>query len=270
MRRYTGRVLDIGTTLKAERERRGLALDDAAEATRIRATLLAAIEADEFDRLPGPTYARGFVRAYAEYLGLDAQPLIDEFDVRYAAAPWELDDEVMFPRRRGPRGARSGRESGIVVVALAGILAVAVLVVIASTYPSARTTPLGAAAVSVVTVTEAAVNPVATAVTAQTAPDSTSAAAQAVVYLRASAQTTVTVRALGSPPDTAPLFQREIDPDPAHPEGLRLPRSASGYLIRLNRPGTMTLVVNGSPVVPGPADTLLSVDPNGRVAAVAE
>jgi cytoskeletal protein RodZ len=260
-------VLDIGNTLRTERERRGLTIDDAAEATRIRATLLAAIEAEEFDRLPGPTYARGFLRSYAELLGLDPQPLVDEFNVRYAAAPWELDDEVMFPRRRGPRGTRGGRESGIVVVALAGILAVAVLVVIASTYPSTREAPLGTAT-SVVTVTEAAVNPVATAVTAQTAPDSTSAAAQAVVFVRALEETTITVRALGAPASTAPLLQRDVVPDDAHPEGVRLPRSASGYLLRLNRPGTVTLVVNGSPVVPGPTDTLLSIDPNGRVAAV--
>jgi hypothetical protein len=51
---------------------------------------------------------------------------------------------------------------------------------------------------------------------------------------------------------------------------VRLPKSTSGYLIRLDRPGTVTLVVNGSPVVPGPTDTLLSVDPNGRVAVVTE
>ena len=260
-------MLDIGNSLKAERERRGLALDRAAEATKIRTTYLAAIEAEAFDALPGATYARGFLRTYADYLGLDAEPLIEEFNARYAAAPWELDDEVMFPRRRGPRDARRGRESGIVVVAVAGILAVAVLIVIASTYPSSPA-PLAAGATSVITVTEAAVNPVATAVTAQTAPDSTSAAAQAVVLLRPTAQTTVTVRALGAPDTTAPIFQQEIAPDTVRGDGVRLPRSASGYLIRLDRPGTLTLVVNGSPVVPGPTDTLLSVDPNGRVASV--
>ena len=106
--------------------------------------------------------------------------------------------------------------------------------------------------------------------TAQTAPDSTSAAAQAVVYVKALDQTTLTVRALGGAEGTAPLFQQELNPDPARPDGVRLPKSASGYLIRLDRPGTITLVVNGSPVVPGPTDTLLSVDPNGRVAAVTE
>ena len=262
-------MLEIGATLRTAREQRGLSLDDVAEATKIRASQLAAIEEEAFEQLPGPTYARGFIRSYADLLGLDAQALVDEFNARFASAPWELDDEVMFPRRRSARASRRGRESGIAVVAIAGILAIAVLVVIASTYPSSRDTPLPPTGTEVVTITEAAVNPVATAVTAQTAPDSTSAAAQAVVVLRATAQTTVTVRALGAPATAAPIFQEELTPDPARPD-VKLPKSASGYLIRLDRPGTLTLVVNGNPVVPGPTDTLLSVDPNGRVSAVAE
>ena len=264
-------MLDIGATLKTAREQQGLSLDDAAEATKIRSSYLVALEEEAFEQLPGPTYARGFLRSYAELLRLDPQILIDEFNVRFAAAPWELDDEVMFPRRRSARASRRGRESSIVVVAVVGILAVAVLIVIASTYPSTRTTPVPATnATSVVTITEEAVNPVATAVTAQTAPDSTSAAAQAVVYVKALDQTTLTVRALGAAETAAPLFQEEITPDPNRPDGFKLPKSASGYLIRLDRPGTVTLIVNGSPVVPGPTDTLLSVDPNGRVAAETE
>lgn len=263
-------MLDIGATLKSAREQQGISLDDAAEATKIRSSYLVALEEEAFEQLPGPTYARGFLRSYAEYLDLDPQVLIDEFNVRFAAAPWEVDDDVMFPRRRSARSSRRGRESSIVVVAVVGIVAVAVLIVIASTYPSARSTPVATDGASVVTITEEAVNPVATAVTAQTAPDSTSAAAQAVVYVKALDQTTLTVRALGAAETATPLFQQELTPDPARPDGIKLPKSASGYLIRLDRPGTITLIVNGSPVVPGPTDTLLSIDPNGRVAAVTE
>lgn len=264
-------MLDIGATLKSAREQQGISLDDAAEATKIRSSYLAALEEEAFEQLPGPTYARGFLRSYGEFLGLDPQELIDEFNVRFAAAPWELDDDVMFPRRRTARAGRRGRESSIAVVAIVGIVAVAVLIVIASTYPSSQGTPVPATdGTSVITITEEAVNPVATAVTAQTAPDSTSAAAQAVVYVKALDQTTLTVRALGAAETATPLLQEEIVPDPNRPDGIKLPKSASGYLIRLDRPGTITLVVNGSPVVPGPTDTLLSIDPNGRVAEVPE
>ena len=265
-------MFEIGATLRTAREQRGVSIDAAAEATKIRSSYLVALEEEDFERLPGPTYARGFLRSYSEFLELDAQLLIDEFSERFSSAPWEADDEVMFPRRRSARANRnSSRGSGIVIVAIVGILAIAILIVIAATYPSTRTTPLPATdGTNVVTVTEAAVNPVATAVTAQTAPDSTSAAAQAVVFVIPFAQVTLTVRALGSPEGTAPLFQQKVDPDPTKPNGFQLPKSSSGYLIRLDRPNTLTLVVNGSPIVPGPTDTLLSVDPNGRVAAVTQ
>jgi len=266
-------VLEIGTILRSARERRGLGIDEAAEATKIRPAYLDAIEEEAFERLPGPTYARGFLRAYAEYLGLDAQPLIDEFSERFSTAPWELDDDVMFPRRRGPRAdARASRSSGIIVVALAGIVAVAVLVVIAATYPSGPDQPLpeDAGTTSVVTVTEEAVNPVATAVTAETEPQTTQAQAPVTLRIRPLAQVTVTVRALDEPEAIPPLFQREIEPDPEQPQaqGILMPRSTTGYTVRIDRPGTIILEVNGSQVVPGDGDRLLTIDPDGRVAAI--
>ncbi len=264
-------MLEIGATLRAAREQQGIAIEDAAEATKIRASYLEALEQEAFERLPGATYARGFLRAYGEYLGLDPQPLIDEFSERFASSPWEMDDEVMFPRRRGPRAEqRARRSSSVVLVALAGIVAVTILVVIASTYPSSRETPLPTqpSGTTVVTVTEAAVNPVATAVTAATEPETATAQAPVILRIRPRDQVTVTVRPLEDPDASEPLFQREIEPDPAAPDGIDIPRSSSGYLIRLDRPGTVTLEVNGKFVSPGTNDTLLSVDPDGRVAAV--
>jgi len=143
-------------------------------------------------------------------------------------------------------------------------------VVIASTYPTSRQTPLPetGADVTVVTVTEAAVNPVATAVTAATEPTETVALAPVTLRIRPLAQTTVTVRAPDQPDTVSPLYQAEIEPDEDNADGVLIPRSPTGYLIRIDRPGTIVLVVNGSQVVPGDTDTLLSVDPDGRVAAV--
>lgn len=266
-------MLEIGTILRTAREQRGLGIEEAAEATKIRPAYLVAIEEEAFERLPGPTYARGFLRSYADYLGVEAQPLIDEFSTRFATAPWELDDDVMFPRRRGPRAeARASRSSGMIVVALAGIVAVAVLVVIASTYPSGPERPLpdSVGATTVVTVTEEAVNPVATAVTAETEPQTTQAQAPVTLRIRPLAQVTVTVRALDEPDAVPPLFQDEIEPDEEDPQaqGILMPRSTTGYKVRLDRPGTLVLEVNGSQVVPGDQDTLLTIDPDGRVAAV--
>ena len=127
-------MFEIGATLRTAREQRGVSIDTAAEATKIRSRYLVALEEEDFERLPGPTYARGFLRSYSEFLELDAQLLIDEFSERFSSAPWEVDDEVMFPRRRNARANRnSSRGSGIVIVAIVGILAIAVLIVIAAT-----------------------------------------------------------------------------------------------------------------------------------------
>lgn len=66
----------VGRTLKRSREERNLSLDEAARATKIRKDFLLAIEDDKLETLPGPVFARGFVRSYAEYLSLDAPALI--------------------------------------------------------------------------------------------------------------------------------------------------------------------------------------------------
>lgn len=84
--------LDIGAALNEAREARGISLEQAANDTRISLRFLEALESEEFDELPAPVYVRGFLRSYANYLGVDPQPLIEELAVRetgagYAARP---------------------------------------------------------------------------------------------------------------------------------------------------------------------------------------
>src|SRR6516165_5361599 len=64
---------DIGAALRAIRERRGLSLDEVAEATRVRRAYLADIEAMRLERLPSRPFTTGYIRAYAEALGLDGE-----------------------------------------------------------------------------------------------------------------------------------------------------------------------------------------------------
>ena len=66
----------VGKYLKRTREEKNLSLDEAARATKIRKEFLLAIEDDKLETLPGPVFARGFIRSYAEYLTLDAQMLL--------------------------------------------------------------------------------------------------------------------------------------------------------------------------------------------------
>ncbi|HSB02042.1 MAG TPA: RodZ domain-containing protein [Anaerolineales bacterium] len=68
----------IGQRLKAEREEQRLTLEKVFEATRIRVQYLQALEADDLSVMPSPVQARGYLRNYAEYLGLDVDQILTE------------------------------------------------------------------------------------------------------------------------------------------------------------------------------------------------
>jgi hypothetical protein len=78
-------MFEIGSSLRAARMRQELELSQAERDTRIRAKYLGALEDERFDVLPGPAYTKGFLRTYADYLGLDAQRFLDEYKTRFAA-----------------------------------------------------------------------------------------------------------------------------------------------------------------------------------------
>ena len=69
----------VGALLQASRQRLGEEVADVASMLRIRLPYLVAIEAGRHQELPGPTYAVGFIRAYAEYLGLDSEEVVRRF-----------------------------------------------------------------------------------------------------------------------------------------------------------------------------------------------
>jgi cytoskeleton protein RodZ len=69
-------AMTLGEILAGRRGERGLTIQQAAAATRIRAHYLRALESDELERLAAPVYAKGHLRTYARYLGLDPEPLV--------------------------------------------------------------------------------------------------------------------------------------------------------------------------------------------------
>jgi cytoskeleton protein RodZ len=75
----TPRRISVSESLRGRRIECGLDIDYVAQILRIRPAVLTAIEKGEFDQLPGPAYAVGFVRSYATYLGLDAEALVVRF-----------------------------------------------------------------------------------------------------------------------------------------------------------------------------------------------
>ncbi|MCC7299785.1 MAG: helix-turn-helix domain-containing protein [Verrucomicrobia bacterium] len=83
----------LGQQLKAAREAKGVSEHDAGAATKILTKMIVAMEADDFSVMAAPTYAKGFIRLYAEYLGLNSEPLIAEYLALHATARMPLVDE---------------------------------------------------------------------------------------------------------------------------------------------------------------------------------
>src|SRR6476660_7593575 len=93
-------MFEIGSSLRAARMRQELELSQAEHDTRIRAKYLRALEDERFDVLPGAAYTKGFLRTYADYLGLDAQPFIDEYNTRFASEEEEAPPAQLRIRHR--------------------------------------------------------------------------------------------------------------------------------------------------------------------------
>ena len=70
---------ELGSRLERAREARGLTLEDAERDTRISRRYLQALETEQFEAIPAPVYARGFLRSYSQYLGLDPQEMLSLF-----------------------------------------------------------------------------------------------------------------------------------------------------------------------------------------------
>jgi len=123
-------VFEIGNSLRETRLRQEFDFPEVEHVTKIRAKYLHALEDERFELLPSHTYVKGFLRSYAEYLGLDGQLYVDEYNSRYVIG----EDDAPLSTRRVPaarRRKRDRRESGVVLLALASIGVVTALVIAA-------------------------------------------------------------------------------------------------------------------------------------------
>jgi len=134
-------MFEIGPALREARERRGLGFGDVEAQTAIRSRYIRALEEEQFEVLPGATYTKGFLRAYAEYLGLDGQLFIDEFNSRHHDARTPSEQPIASRPRSRPQQRRQRRESNLVMIVLAAIVAVSALVLLATTFPNSPTAP---------------------------------------------------------------------------------------------------------------------------------
>jgi cytoskeleton protein RodZ len=124
-------VFEIGSSLREARTRQGLDINEMEFRTKVRAKYLRALEAEQFDQLPGHTYIKGFLRTYADALGMDGQLYVDEYNSRYVAG----EEESPLRTRRVPEGRRQRprprRESRLAAIAVTAIVIVTALVIAA-------------------------------------------------------------------------------------------------------------------------------------------
>jgi hypothetical protein len=122
-------VFEIGNSLREARLRQAVEYSDVERVTKIRPKYLRALEDEQFETLPAQTYVKGFLRTYAEFLGLDGQLYVDEYNSRYTSREEEVP---LRPRKStGGRGRNRRTESSVILGALIGIAIVFALVIAA-------------------------------------------------------------------------------------------------------------------------------------------
>lgn len=123
-------MFEIGNSLREARLRQSLDFPEAEQGTKIRGKYLRALEDERFEILPGHTYTKGFLRTYADFLGLDGGLYVDEYNSRFVVGD---EDRPALRARRVPPPRRTRRrlESGVVLLALTAIVLVTALVIAA-------------------------------------------------------------------------------------------------------------------------------------------
>jgi cytoskeleton protein RodZ len=119
---------EIGDQLRETRMRNRIDITEVEAATKIRAKYLRALENEEWDLLPGPTFVKTFLRTYADYLGLDARNLVEQYRARYERP--SAQELTPFGTNLGARRARPRRP---VLAPWMAVLA-GILVLIAALY----------------------------------------------------------------------------------------------------------------------------------------
>lgn len=119
-------AISFGTWLRRQRELREISLREIADVTKISIRYLEALEQDRFDVLPAPVFARGFLREYARFVGLDPDEVVNT----YLTAQRAPESEEALPESAGRRARGLERTSGLlltgaVVALLSGVAGLA-------------------------------------------------------------------------------------------------------------------------------------------------
>jgi len=136
--------LSIGETLAAARQEAGLTVTQVSQQTRIRETIIRAIEQDDFSSCGGDFYARGHIRSIAAVVGTDPVPLIREYDHEHGPPGGIRAAEIFEPatpiKIREPRPFGLGKVLIVVLLAVIGFAAYHLVSTSGGSHPSASAT----------------------------------------------------------------------------------------------------------------------------------
>ena len=120
-------MFEIGGSLREARLKRGLTPAEVQKAIRIRDRYLQALEEERWELLPGDAYVKGFLRTYADYLGLDGNLYVEEYNSRFA----HPDEPQLVPQRFERRHTRSGGVGFLRPLVVVGVI-VAIVAAVAA------------------------------------------------------------------------------------------------------------------------------------------
>jgi cytoskeleton protein RodZ len=121
---------DIGAILRTAREAKGLSVGTLGQRTRVQPRVLTAIERNDISALPPRPFGRGFVRAYAEEVGLDPERTVRDYFAQFPSAPDSSSVPAVAPRELPPVFDAPPRWSGLATAVTILVLVVAAAVVL--------------------------------------------------------------------------------------------------------------------------------------------
>jgi cytoskeleton protein RodZ len=227
-------MFQIGDSLREARARRGFTPADVHKAIRIRERYLTALEEERWDMLPGEAYTKGFLRTYSEYLDLDGQLYIDEYNARIARHNEEGPPLVAHPSvdvRHLRRGVVAALAGIVVVGATVGGLAAWRLGGTTHGTPQNAAPPAGGASVAAAAPSKTTPSPAPATAAKPTFTSITAARGRCWLLVRA-----------GGPNGTV-LFEGVLEQGQAK----RFP-VASRLWVRMGRPNVLDIMLAGKPV----------------------
>jgi cytoskeleton protein RodZ len=261
----------VGETLRRERLRKALSLEQISRETKVSVRLLEAIERDQFELLPGGVFAKNFVRQYARFLGLDGEELAAEVDkaVNPAGAFAGAPPAAAFKFPLVAEWEGMGRPSSSALPALA--MVVAVMMVCSGFYawwqrshrPAAVTPPIAAAQKTAAADSKpaepATVTPAKVSVSSPaSAPEATPAPAE-IANPAAALQVSLTADA----DDWLRVVTdgKVVMSDVLHPSEVKTFTAVEGLRLRIGDAGSLQMTVNGKPAGPlGPKGQVRNVE----------